>query len=76
VKDGKRRQLTSWSGEVKTGAWHELRAQARGDRFTIFWDGKKVLEQQDATFSAAGRVGVWTKADSVTLFDDLSVAAP
>jgi hypothetical protein len=75
VKDGRRRQLASWSGAVSRGAWHALRAEARGDRFEIFWDGAKVLEAEDETFPSAGRVGVWTKADSVTLFDDLSAAA-
>jgi hypothetical protein len=74
VKDGRRKQLASWSGAVSSGAWHELRAEARGDRFEIYWDGAKVLDAVDATFPGAGRVGVWTKADSVTLFDDLSVA--
>ena len=64
------------SGDVKAGAWHELRAQARGDRFAIYWDGKNVLESPDATFASPGRVGLWTKADSVTLFDDLVVTAP
>ena len=75
VKDGHRRQVASWSGEVASGAWHELRAEARGDRFEIHWDGAKVIEAQDETLAEAGRIGVWTKADSVTLFDDLSAAA-
>jgi hypothetical protein len=44
-----------------------------GDRFEVHWDGAKVLEQRDGTFDGAGSVGVWTKADSVTYFDDLRV---
>jgi hypothetical protein len=75
VKNGRRKQLASWSGEVSSGAWHELRAEVRGDAFQIYWEGTKVLETNDKTFPGAGRVGVWTKADSVTLFDDLTVAA-
>ena len=73
VKDGQRRQLAGWSGPVRAGTWHELRAEARGDRFLIYWDGRHVIDERDATFANAGRVGVWTKADSSTEFDDLSV---
>jgi hypothetical protein len=74
VKDGNRQQFASWSGKVASGVWHKLRVEARGDRFTVFFDEKKVLEDKDATFSDAGKVGVWTKADSVIQFDDLSAA--
>ena len=73
VKDGKRQQFGTWSGKVTSGAWHELRVIARGDRFEVSWDGAKVVEVKDATFGDAGRVGLWTKADSVTYFDDLTV---
>lgn len=73
VKDGKRRQFAGWNGKVTSGVWHELRVLAKGDRFEVSWDSKKVIEGNDATFPEAGKVGVWTKADSVTYFDDLSV---
>jgi hypothetical protein len=75
VRDGDRDQLASWKGSVSAGAWHELRLEARGDRFEVFWDGQRVIEQRDGTFADAGRVGVWTKADSVTYYDDLAVEA-
>jgi hypothetical protein len=74
VKNGKRREFAGWSGKVTGKAWHELRVDAKGDHFEVYWDGKKVVDAKDETFSDAGRVGVWTKADSVTYFDDLSVA--
>jgi hypothetical protein len=74
VKDGRRKQLASWSGEVRSGVWHSLRVEARGDHFEIDWDGTRVIDSRDETFSDAGKVGLWTKADSVTYFDDLSVA--
>jgi len=48
--------------------------EARGDRLTIFWEGEPVIEARDGTFPAAGRVGVWTKADSVTYFDALAAS--
>src|SRR5437867_2309042 len=73
VKDGKRRQFAGWNGEVTSGAWHELRVDAKGDHFEVSWDGKKVIEATDKTFPIAGKIGLWTKADSVTYFDDLTV---
>lgn len=73
VKDGRREQFGSWSGKVSAGKWQELRADARGGRFEIYWDGKKVIDARDATFPDAGKVGVWTKADSVTYFKTLKV---
>ena len=75
VKDGKRRQFSSWSGKVTAKVWHELRVDAKGDHFEVYWDGKKLLDAKDETFTEAGKVGLWTKADSVTYFDDLSVSA-
>jgi hypothetical protein len=71
VKDGQRKQFASWSGKVTAGAWHDLQVEARGDHFVVSWDGKKVIEASDKTFAQAGKVGLWTKADSVTWFDDL-----
>jgi hypothetical protein len=47
--------------------------EARGNHFIVWFDGQKVLDAQDDTFQS-GRVGLWTKADSVIEFDDLSIA--
>jgi hypothetical protein len=74
VKDGRRKQLAGWRGKVTGQTWHELGVEARGNRFEVFWDGTKVVEDTNDAFPAAGKVGLWTKADSVTEFDDLSVA--
>ncbi|MBI3326121.1 MAG: hypothetical protein HYZ81_05390 [Nitrospinae bacterium] len=73
VLNGRRRQLADWNGPVKAGVWHELVVEARGQTFVIRWDGQRILEVQDSTFDDAGRAGIWTKADSVTYFDDLVV---
>ena len=73
VLKGDRRQFASWSGPVKTGVWHELKVEARGDHLLVFWDGQKIMDAHDQTFSQAGKIGVWTKADSVTYFDNLAV---
>lgn len=72
VKNGNRSQFDGWSGPVTSKAWHELRVDARGDHLEVYWEGKKIIDGRDSTFPEAGKVGVWTKADSVTYFDDLS----
>lgn len=73
VKAGKRAQLASWKGEVAGGKWFDFGVQIKGDALEVHFAGKKILEAKDATFPAAGKVGFWTKADSVTHFDDLAV---
>jgi len=59
--------------EVPNGQWSTLRVVAAGPRFEVYLNGTKLYEVEDTTFAAAGKVGVWTKADSVTQFDDLTV---
>jgi hypothetical protein len=60
---------------VTKDQWHTLRVEFSGMKFTAFFDGKQLFEVEDGTFIDAGKVGVWTKADSVTLFDDFSYGA-
>jgi len=74
VESGRRREAKGWNGKVSTGVWHELRADMRGDHVEIYFDGAKVIDAHDSRFSTPGRVGVWTKADSHTLFDDLTAS--
>ncbi len=69
---GRRIQFDGVNLKVTGGQWHTLRVEFSGPNFTVFFDGKKVLTAKDATFTEAGMVGVWTKADSVTAFDDFS----
>jgi len=57
---------------VKSGEWHTLRVDFAANQFTVTFDGKTVIEATDESLADAGKVGVWTKADSVTLFDDFS----
>jgi len=57
---------------VPLGTWHTLRVKFAGDKSTVLFNGKKLFEVQDDTYTEAGKVGLWTKADSVTLFDDFS----
>lgn len=72
VVDGRRRQFGGWNGKVAGQTWHTLAVEARGNRFQVHFDGKPVIDAHDDTFKEAGKVGVWTKADSVTHFDALS----
>ncbi len=72
VVKGRRRQIGSWSGKVAGGAWHALAVEARGARLKVIWEGNQIIDVTDDTFKEAGKVGLWTKADSVTYFDALS----
>jgi len=73
VYEGGRRQIaTARVTPPRLGAWHDIRVIAVGDRIQAWLDGTRLLEHRDARFTA-GRVGLWTKADSITAFDDLSI---
>jgi len=61
--------------QVPSGQWGTLRVVAKGPVFGVYHDARKLYEVEDTTFTQAGKVGVWTKADSVTYFDDLTVVA-
>src|SRR5882762_8169012 len=67
--NGRRTEKKRASMKVASNAWHTLRADFQGRHFTVIYDGTKALDWDDDTFKDAGKVGVWTKADSVTLFD-------
>jgi len=57
---------------VPSNQWLRLRVEFKGSRFTVIYNGKQLFEVEDPTFKDAGQVGLWTKADSVTLFDEVS----
>ena len=69
---GKRTDKKRTNVKVASNQWHTLRVDFAGNHFTVTFDGKKTIEWNDSTFKEPGAVGVWTKADSVTLFDDFS----
>lgn len=69
---GRRVSFKNTNTKVTSGEWHTLRVDFEGNKFTVTFDGKKVIEASDDSFKDAGKVGVWTKADSVTLFDDFT----
>lgn len=61
--------------DVPHRKWNTLRVIARGSVFEVFLNGRKIFEVENDTFTNAGKVGLWTKADAVTQFDDLTVAS-
>jgi hypothetical protein len=73
--NGRRTERKRTTLKVVSNQWHTLRVDFQGGHFTVTFDGTKALEWDDVTFKDAGKVGVWTKADSVTLFDDFAYGA-
>ena len=59
--------------DIPFNAWSILKVSARGNRFQIYVDHRRILEGEDNTFTGAGKVGLCTMADSVTYFDDFRV---
>src|SRR5437667_4779958 len=66
--NGRRTEKKRTKMKVASGQWHTLRVEFQDNHFTVNFDGKKALEWDDGTFKDTGKVGVWTKADSGTLF--------
>ena len=81
VENGKRTDLPlKGSGrtygkkaDVPKHAWSQMGVTVRGSLFTVSLNGQGLYEVEDTTFTGAGKVGIWTKADSVTYFDDLTL---
>ena len=73
--NGKRVAFKNINTKVTSGVWHTLRVEFAGNKFTVIFDGNKVIEATDESFANAGKVGVWTKADSMTLFDNFVYGA-
>ena len=73
VVKGVRREIRGASVKVASDEWHTLGIKAEGQEFTILFNGKSLFKVQDSTFTNAGKVALWTKADSVTRFDGLTI---
>jgi hypothetical protein len=72
VIDGERKQLQSASVQLSPG-WHEMRITMHGDTIKGYIDGRGYLTARDSSFGAPGKVGLWTRADAQTRFDDLKI---
>jgi len=75
VVNGSRQQIKGINTKVAANQWHTLGLRAEGDRFTVSFDGKPLFTAGDKTFANPGKVALWTKADSVTHFDKISITA-
>ena len=73
VVSGKRQQLGTANIKVTSGEWHTLTLEAEGERFTVSYDNARLFDVADNTFTEAGGVALWTKSDSVTRFDMMTV---
>jgi hypothetical protein len=73
VINGRRQQFAAANITVTPKQWHELKVVCIGNQITCFFEGNQLIQSTDDTFKDAGRVGMWTKADSVTYFDDFTV---
>ena len=73
VVKGQRSQIEGANTKVTANEWHQLGLRAQGPRFTITFDGKELFTATDRTIASAGKVALWTKADSVTRFDGIEI---
>ncbi len=73
VKNGKRKKMKNADVKLPAGKWDKLKIVQRGNKFEGFLNGKKLIEGTDDTFTKQGGVGLWTKADAVTSFNNFTV---
>lgn len=73
--NGSRKTIDYEKVPVTLGVWHTLRVEFKGSAVQVSLDGKTYISVDDKHITGAGKAGVWTKADSVTLFDDFTYAA-
>jgi hypothetical protein len=73
VLKGRREELKGSNTKVASNQWHTLGLRAEGERFTVSFDGKTLFTADDKTFANPGKVALWTKADSVTHFDSITI---
>ena len=69
---GSRHTIKYVDAPVAAKQWHTLRVEFAGNHIKVILDGKQYIEEEDDHIAGAGAVGVWTKADSVTAFDDFA----
>ena len=73
VVKGQRLQMGSADVKLASNHWYTLQATMRGAHIECWLDGKRLLTTDDSTFAEAGKVGLWSKADAQSHFDDLQV---
>jgi hypothetical protein len=74
VMDGTHYLLAKATIPVATGEWHMLKLAAQGTHFQVFFDSQPLLTAEDSTYEYRGKVGLATKSDGVTIFDNLEIS--
>jgi hypothetical protein len=81
VQDGNRIALAPKGTSAETygvkarvpgNAWNQLRVEVKGNLFAVFLNGQKLFDVEDSTFVEGGKIGLWTKSDSIIYFDDFT----
>ena len=75
VVKGRREEIKGANLRVTSNEWHTLGLKADGESFTVTFDGKTLFTATDRTFAGAGKFALWTKADSITRFDQIELKA-
>jgi hypothetical protein len=73
IEAGKRTELASANLKVTPNQWHNLKFEMQGILLNVSYDRKEIIKAVDSTFRQPGKIGLWTKADSVTYFDNLTI---
>ena len=73
VVNGVRHELANFNQIISVKTWHTLQVVARGNRVQVLFNNQPVIDVSDGTFQTSGKIGLWTKADAVTYFDDLQL---
>ncbi|MGI9071781.1 MAG: family 16 glycoside hydrolase [Bryobacteraceae bacterium] len=60
--------------QIPKGRWNNLQVTFKGATFTILFNHERLFEAEDRTFQKPGKIGLWTKADSVTYFDEFTIS--
>ncbi len=75
VINGDRIELKSANIKINSKQWYQIKIIMKGDKIQCYFNNKLELETTDNTFPTAGKIGLWTKSDAVTYFDDLNIKA-
>jgi hypothetical protein len=73
VVDGVRRQIAGKNHDVAGGVWHTLALAIEGDQLEVFFNDARLIQIRDQTFPRTGKIGIWTKADSLTHFAQIDI---
>ncbi len=73
VVKGRRMELKSANVRIDSNKWYDIKIRMKGNKIKCYFDDKLELEVEDNTFQEAGKIGLWTKSDALTFFDDVGI---